>query len=318
MKRMLFAAGIVLVSVFGTINIGAAQDNITVVSLEIDELPRGTFSIYCSGIHVGNGLPAFWSRRNSFANNRLLIEMSKDNNIVEIQREDKQWDSFRIPFENFPNDGKRHTFRDVRRFDSDHAYTYSVTAIAGKVKKVTFKTFQVPSDYLKKAYGNHRTFTEPVLYMEILSGNMLLVRTEGQAFNRDTTEFIFDNTCYYLSDDFPITVKIYVADRKALEESTRATDWAGAEKAAKVVSGIGCVAGTSSLIPSLGIAATGAAIGLSAWTKNQPETMSFASVSDAHEVVSFEFKNAAVLETQTKICKGETNAEDLKVRLIVK
>ena len=328
MKKALLFAGLVLASVFGATN-SNAQDNITVLALEIEDLPAGIFSIYCGGTHVGNGKPAFWSRRNSLKNDNLLIQMSKGSNIVEIQREDKPWDSFRIPFENFPMDGNPHTYKGTQQIDVGRAYTYSVTAIAASVKEVTVQSFHAPSEYIKGIYGNENSvsFTEPVLYMGVWSKNKQVFVTEGQPFDGNKTDFHFNSTYFFLSNAFPVVVRIYVAEKEALEEALRTVRNENKKTVKAIISAIGG-SGAASLLSGLTTGgacvlllapAAGAVAGYYCYTRYAADDETdHLIVPDAREVASFEFDNLDSVTTQTKKCTGNILTEGLEIRLVVK
>ena len=73
------------------------------------------------------------------------------------------------------------------------ALTLIIGTIALQAKDYVITSFHSPQEYIQKAKGDNFSFTEPVLWVEIIHGeNKILERTDGQSISGNKVDFHFN------------------------------------------------------------------------------------------------------------------------------
>ena len=196
------------------------------------------------------------------------------------------------------------------------ALVLTIVTIALQAKDYTIVSFHAPKEYIQNAKGNNRSFTEPVLWVEIQQGeNKILERTEGQGIGGNKVDFRFDKKVSIADDKFPITVKILVGERKNLERGARAA--AGGGIGATIGGFVGgCLAGFCT--GGLG-APAGAIIGAAIGGSIGAGASFLAPVKNGREVASFAFEiSKEFIGNHEKECGDNILLDGKTVRLIIK
>ena len=196
------------------------------------------------------------------------------------------------------------------------ALTLIIGTIALQAKDYVITSFHSPQEYIQKAKGDNFSFTEPVLWVEIIHGeNKILERTDGQSISGNKVDFHFNKKVSLADNKFPIVVKIFVGEKKNLERGARAAAGGGIGATVGGIIG-GCLAGFCT--GGLG-APAGAAIGIAIGGGVGAGASLLAPVRDAREVASFAFSSYdKFIGTHKKSCGNDILTDGQEVRLIIK
>ena len=188
--------------------------------------------------------------------------------------------------------------------------------IALQAKDYVIASFHSPQEYIQKAKGDNFSFTEPVLWVEVIQGeNKILERTDGQNISGNKVDFHFNKKISLADNKFPIVVKIFVGEKKTLERGARAAAGGGIGATVGGIIG-GCLAGFCT--GGLG-APAGAAIGIAIGGGVGAGASLLAPVRDAREVASFAFSSFdQFIGTHKKSCGNDILTDGQEVRLIIK
>ena len=182
-------------------------------------------------------------------------------------------------------------------------------------KDYIISSFHAPSEYIQKAKGDNFSFTEPVLWIEIQREGKVFARTEGDGISGNKDDFYFHKKIDFPEKNFPVVVKIFVGEKKGLEQAARAGAGGGIGATVGAVVG-GCLAGF--VTGGLG-APAGAAIGGLIGGAVGAGSSFLAPVRDGREVASFEFSSSDdFIGTHKKSIGNDILTDGQEIRLVIK
>ena len=227
-------------------------------------------------------------------------------------------------------DGKHHKIKGSRLFTSRRAYEYEIEIVAEPIKAFTINHISIPAQHMKNIRGNVSSFTEPVFFVEICSGNKIIARTEKQDFTGNKSDFNLSNNVYCLTETFPIIIRAYIGEKEAVERALRATvGGATGAVAGSAIGGTigGIIGGLGTGITTFGVGAVGGAIGgVSIGASIGAAIGTFvgggasfliAPVDGAKEIESFRFNNFDELKTQVKPIATDILSDGQEIKLVI-
>jgi len=187
--------------------------------------------------------------------------------------------------------------------------------VAGYAKDFIVESFSAPNQYITKAQGDDFTFTDPVVFVEICSGEKIIARTDGQTFGGNKSDFYFGKKVDVADDKFPIVVKVLVGEKKNLERGARAAAGGGIGATIGGIVG-GCLAGFVS--GGLG-APAGVAIGIAIGGGVGAGASLLVPVRDAREVSSFYFETPQKIKGKhEKACGNDILSDGQNAILVIR